>query len=341
METHLGLGIGLVLLGGLLNGSFAAPMKRLPAWRWENTWLIFSLVATIVLPWAMALATVPNLGAIYQQTAWPVLLRVGLFGLGWGIGSTLFGLGITRVGMALGFAIILGITASMGSLFPLIVLHSEQLFSRAGYALMVGIVLVVVGIVFCSLAGRQREREIARAKNNPSRSGFGVGLVICIFSGIFSPMINFSFLFGGDLQQSSLAAGASPSMASNAVWSLALTGGLLPNAAYCLYLLQKNRTWPLYRAPAAGAGYWFGASLMGLVWFGGLVVYGMGATVLGPLGGIVGWPVFMAINITVANVWGALSGEWKGASRRSYAYSLVGIAILFVAIAVIGAGGSG
>ena len=70
------------------------------------------------------------------------------------------------------------------------------------------------------------------------------------------------------------------------------------------------------------------------------MAYGAGATALGPLGGIVGWPLFMSMSLITSNIWGALTGEWKGASRRSYAYSLVGIGFLIVAITVISRGGS-
>ena len=78
---------------------------------------------------------------------------------------------------------------------------------------------------------------------------------------------------------------------------------------------------------------------MGIVLFGSFVAYGMGATALGPLGGIVGWPLFMSMSLITSNVWGALTGEWVGASRRSHAYSLIGIAFLIVAITVISRGG--
>lgn len=78
---------------------------------------------------------------------------------------------------------------------------------------------------------------------------------------------------------------------------------------------------------------------MGLVWFGGIAAYGMGAAALGRLGGMLGWPLFVATNIIVANFWGALTGEWAGASRRSYNYSVAGIAALLIAIFVIAQGG--
>jgi len=109
-----------------------------------------------------------------------------------GAGSTLFGLGILRVGMALGFALILGITASFGSLIPMAILHPGELFLKRGIALIIGTIVMVLGLAFLALAGRARERDQADAG---ARSGFTVGLVICIFSGIFSSMMNFSFVF--------------------------------------------------------------------------------------------------------------------------------------------------
>jgi hypothetical protein len=50
MNTEFGLGMGLVLLGGFLTGSFALPMKRMPAWRWEHTWLIYSFSGMVIVP---------------------------------------------------------------------------------------------------------------------------------------------------------------------------------------------------------------------------------------------------------------------------------------------------
>jgi L-rhamnose-H+ transport protein len=75
-----------------------------------------------------------------------------------------------------------------------------------------------------------------------------------------------------------------------------------------------------------------------LLWFGGIAFYGMGAASLGSLGNIVGWPIFMTIDIIAALFWGAVSGEWKGASRRALAYNWTGVGVLLLAIAVISAG---
>ena len=61
---ELTYGIAGVLIGGILNGSFVAPMKKLPDWSWENSWLIYSISGLLVIPWIAAIATVPQLGTV-------------------------------------------------------------------------------------------------------------------------------------------------------------------------------------------------------------------------------------------------------------------------------------
>jgi L-rhamnose-H+ transport protein len=74
---------------------------------------------------------------------------------------------------------------------------------------------------------------------------------------------------------------------------------------------------------------------MGTLWFGGMSIYGIGTAMMGPLGKVVGWPVFMSVVIVTANVNGLLSGEWKGAKTSSIALAWGGIALLVLAIIVV------
>jgi L-rhamnose-H+ transport protein len=328
-------GLALVLVAGILNGSFAAPMKRMPAWRWENCWLLFALSGLLIFPWIINLATVPNILQVYSGASPSTLIEVILFGLLWGTGATLFGLGISRVGMALGFALILGITASFGSLLPLAILHPEQILAKRGLALIAGTAVMVLGLRFLARAGRIRESDL-RVSESP-RSGFTAGLVICIFSGIFSSMMNFSFVFGDELKVRALQGGASGTMAANPIWTLTVSGGFVVNVLYCVYLLNRNRTWDVFRQPGSEINWPLGLAT-GVLWFGGIVFYGMGAAYLGSAGAIVGWPIFMTLDILAGVFWGAMSGEWKRASRRAIAYCWAGIAILLLAIVIISLG---
>lgn len=330
------LGFAVVIFGGLLHGSFAFPMKRIEArWSWENIWLVYSVVGLAVLPPVLAMTTVPALGQIYGSIPASTIALVALFGLGWGAGSVLFGQAISRIGMALGFAIILGITSALGSLLPLLILSPQDIWTPKGQALVLGLVIAVAGISVCSKAGAMRDREARTANPTTSQGRFLTGLAISVLSGVLSPMLNFGFVFGEPLQTAARANGAHSSLASNAIWAPALLAGFLVNAGYAIYLLNRNRTWALFMARPAGAARWVGSAVMGLFWFGGISVYGMGAASMGRMGAVAGWPVFMSTVIVTANILGFLSGEWRHASSAARTLEWVGIGLLLGAILVI------
>jgi L-rhamnose-H+ transport protein len=140
------------------------------------------------------------------------------------------------------------------------ILHPDQLTTKRGIALITGTLVMVLGLILLSFAGRTREREAGTRENE--RSGFTMGLIICIFSGIFSSMLNFSFVFGDELRLRALQLGASSAMATNPIWALAVSGGFLANCVYCVQLLNKNRTWGAFRQPNSGP-YWLLGFTMG------------------------------------------------------------------------------
>ena len=49
---NVGISVLQVLAGGVLNGSFVAPMKVIKTWRWENSWLLYSIVGLLIIPFA-------------------------------------------------------------------------------------------------------------------------------------------------------------------------------------------------------------------------------------------------------------------------------------------------
>src|SRR5437763_14152715 len=104
----------LALGAGILNGSFATPTRFMNRWKWENVWALWAVFAMFVLPWSVALVTVPHVVATYQTAeVRHALLLVILFGAGYGIAAIRFGLGVEALGVAGHFAIALG-TASAG-----------------------------------------------------------------------------------------------------------------------------------------------------------------------------------------------------------------------------------
>ena len=132
---------------------------------------LWSFMGLIVVPTAVALATVVHPWEVYAGASRQSVMLIVLFGLLWGVSAILFGLGVSRVGLAIGFGVILGISASLGALIPLFLLHPESLLRPAGLLTMAGIALLLSGVACCGIAGRIREtsRPVTRA-----------GLVICI-----------------------------------------------------------------------------------------------------------------------------------------------------------------
>jgi len=344
MGSSVLIGALIVVLGGLMVGSYTAPMKFLNRWSWESTWLVYSVVGLTIAPLAIAFWTLPNLMEIFRSAEFSDMALVAFFGLGWGTGSVLFGLAVSRIGMSLAFAIILGLTTAIGSIIPLVVFSPEQIWTLKGAVILFGIAVVIVGISFCAWAGDVKEKSVLKSNSssdaNDSSSGrFKTGLIICVVSGVLSPMLNLAIAFGSPISDLAVSMGASQGAAANAIWALAVVSGSLVNAGFCVYLLSKNSTWPEF-CQARLSWHWVGAAVMGILWMGGISLYGSGSSVLGKLGPVVGWPVYLATVIVVANIWGLMTGEWKDAPKRSLSLLGVGLVVLVGAIFSISVGGT-
>ena len=323
----------LLLVSGVFKGSAAAPLKYAKSSEWENLWLIQTIVGMIVLPWLLVWATVPHPMHVYRASGiWPITAATG-FGFGWGIGTLLYIIGVVMVGMSVSFAIILSLTATLGSLFPLLVLHPHELHSHRGHLLLLALAVTVVGVVLCAYAGAGRLEEKSGSSGQQARGHFWRGIIVCVLSGILSPMLNFAFAFGGHVTAVAEQFGASPLWAPNAVWAIAFTAAVGPNVWYCLYHLGLGNSWR--RFLAAPSENLVAGSMMGLLFLASTILYGIGAEGLGVWGTSTGWAINMCTTIFAAHAWGLLTGEWKNASRKSYALLTLGLIAVTAAIFLV------
>jgi L-rhamnose-H+ transport protein len=339
VTEHFSLGMAIIFLSGALNGSFALPMKYARRWSWENTWLVFALVALILLPWSLAAGFVPHLGKVYQQTPGRLLAGQAAFGFMWGIAQCTFGLGIETVGMALAFTVVSGLACLSGSLVPLLVIDPGELIRPRGILLLISIPILLTGLVFYGKAGRRREREQSSEPSTQRRVSysFKAGLGICVFTGIVGSAWNVGFAFSGPILRTSVAAGAGPLTSTYAVWAVILSAGFVPNFIYCAYLLSRNKTWPRFRA-APVRETMLGVA-MGFLWLSGIVGYGIGATFAGRYGTSIGFTLFIASQILASNTLGMLTGEWKQTSARTRQILMAAVAVTLVSVIVLNLGG--
>jgi L-rhamnose-H+ transport protein len=330
--SDLTIGIMLALVAGILNGSFAAPIKYARQWKWENIWAVWGVAGMLVFPWLIVFLTIPDAWSIYRTTDTRLFLLLLGFGVGFGLAQVFFGLGIASVGIALNFAIAIGLSTALGSLVPLIVLERQRIFTAQGKMIFLGVALMLAGIVGCAWAGRMKEKNLEGSAPRSRESSavtmsFRTGLLFCILAGVGSPLINFGLAFGAPFIAGAAQQGVSPSSRANVIWAPLVTASLIPYLIYCAYLWRKNKTFKLYAAKGTGLNWVLGA-VMGLLWFGSTVIYGGASARMSTMGPILGWPLFMSVIIITSNVWGFATGEWKGAGGKALAFMLGGIAFL-------------
>jgi hypothetical protein len=63
------------------------------------------------------------------------------------------------------------------------------------------------------------------------------------------------------------------------------------------------------------------------------MLYGLGEQRVGT---VTGWPLFIGAMILSSSATGFLTGEWKGAGRRSQIYLCIGSLVIFTALLVSG-----
>jgi multidrug transporter EmrE-like cation transporter len=344
VSQSLWVGIVLNLIAGLMAGACMLPLKFNREWRWENTWLIFSLVSLFVLPWILALSLVNHLFQTYNALTAAQFAIPIFFGAGWGIAQVLFGVSIQRLGLALAYAIVVGLGTLLGTLVPLFVQHRARVGRGILIQVLAGIVVMLIGIGLSTWAGQIRERPHERtttkrvdAANAQSSltSGYLTAVLLAILCGLMAPMLNFSFAFGQDIAHQAVRLGNSELRAAYAVWPIGLAGGSLPNVAYSLYLLRRKRSWKMFRLA------WPDTLLpifMGVLWMGAFAFYGMSSTYLGFFGTSIGRGLFQIFMIMTAILSGVWAGEWKSAPRTSIVLLLLGFGCLTAATALLAMG---
>jgi L-rhamnose-H+ transport protein len=328
-----GTGAFLIVLGGMMEGLFALPVRLTPRWSWENIWGAGSLAALVLVPGPLLWLTIPRLSEVYAATPGWTIVSTVIFGAGWGLGGIFFGLGVSALGLSLGTSSIMGLIAIGGSVVPLLLQHHDQLLSRSSIALFAGICVMVIGLAVCARAGSLKAAN--QGPQEVNAASFARGAFYCLAAGLLSALVNFALIFGAPLAQAAAARGAAPAAANNAIWAIVFVTNYVLNLAYCVYLGRKRSTLQKFMLPGTGY-YWLLAVAMGLLWAGGIVIYGLGASMEGAYGPVFAFPVMLIVSILTGNLTGVLLGEWKGATTQAKRTMQLGVVIMVVAILVLG-----
>lgn len=322
-------GLTTVVIAGAVTGSVLAPMKLMKGWRFENIWLIYSIGAYAIAPWAVALFTVPNLFTVYRMVPTEILVFTFLLGMGFGLAVVLSGVAVDLVGLSISTALLYGSSVALGSIGAMVMVEPSRLLTSRGMEVVAWDLILVVGVLFCAQAGRVRDPAASSSGARTRR-----GVVVSLLAGVLSTLFNIVLTYGEPIRQQAIALGANPRLASNAIWALAVSGGSLPSIVWSLRLLSRQQTWGLYRQP----GTRWNSSIcigMGIAWIAGTVLYSVGVSRIGRFGTTLAWPIYMSAIILTGIAWGLVLREWRGAPSRAIRYLWMGVGTQVVAIALL------
>jgi len=338
MNADPSLGVFLHAVGGLAAASFYIPLKKIKGWGWESGWLISGFASWLIVPLLVAMITVPNLVEVLTSIKLTDFLGTYIFGVLWGIGMLTFGLTMRYLGIALGMAIALGLCAVFGTLIPPIVEGTFiGLFSHSqGQLILTGVLLCVVGIVICGMAGIRKEKDLSESNQNGTLDEFDLkkGLLVAGVAGVLSACFAFGLAYGSDIAKLSIEMGTESLWQNSLVLVIILWGGFTTNAIWCLYLNITNKTLGDYTSknPKQLSNYIF-ALLAGTIWYCQFSFYGNGSSFLGEEYHFASWTLHMAFIILFSNFWGIYLKEWQGVSKK--VYWLLGSGLFFVVLSTV------
>jgi L-rhamnose-H+ transport protein len=153
------IGFSFVLAAGIFRGAYFLGLKYVEPWKWENIWLVYATLALLVMPLALALATAPHLAEAIGAAPKGDVTRALLYGAGWEIGSVLSGLGVVRMGMAVGVSVLIGVDAAVGSFVPLAVNPPDLIAKKKGFMVIIAVLTLLLGVAVVGFAGKKREQQ--------------------------------------------------------------------------------------------------------------------------------------------------------------------------------------
>lgn len=333
------------------------PQKRVRGWSWQSYWLAQAAFCWLLLPIVGAFVTVPNFWQVVQASPGDAMLRSFLLGAAYGIGGTAFGMAIRYVGFSITYAAAIGLSTVIGTAHAIAKGGSslaeaganiDAFLARTGAQWVVlGIVIGVVGVVFCGLAGHWKERDQAQAgKTAAGGNNLLIGLALCLLAGVLSAVYGISLAEGAPIANLAKAHAAghtvmgidAATFCSNAIYPFSNAGAFLTTAIYCLFLHSRHRTLgevvtiPKGEDKSRFPVNWAMAILTGCLWYGQFFFYGFGHFYIMKVAGFeqACWAIHMILLILLGTLIGVVFSEWKGCSRRTYLGLVLAIGLLII-----------
>lgn len=334
------IGTGFHAIGGMAASSCYTPSSKVKQWSWGTFWLVQALFAWILMPLLAGVFTVPNFFQILNDAPSKVIWGAFLLGAVYGFGSMSFGLAIKHIGYSLTYTIAIGLSAVIGTITPLLINGTfDEYFSSTGSGIVAtGMILSVVGVTICGLAGFKKEEDLKTIDAPGKQFKMLTGMLLAIIGGVLSAVFNLSLEHGQPIADMAAKNGAGH-FEQNAKMIVSTAGCFVTNLVWFLILGIKGKTLKEFTAKSGIPAKqrlkntaW--SALAGTLWFGQFFFYGLGHVRMGKFQ-FISWVLHMSMLIFFSYIVGVVMKEWKQVSRKTYIILILGLVILVASFVIM------
>lgn len=337
------IGTGLHAIGGIAAASCYLPNTQTSKWSWETFWLVQAIFAWVIVPLIIGLLTVPDFFTILANAPSGPFWTAFLLGGAYGFGGMSFGKAINHIGYSLTYTLAIGISAVMGTIFPLVILGGlGEFFSKPGGGIVLaGMTLALTGVIFCGWAGFKKEKDLNLTGSAKAGFNMSVGLALTIVAGVLSGVFNLSLEYGQPIADIAASNGAGH-FEGNAKLIISTSGCFVVN--FIWFIIVSIRKGTLKEFINEGdfplkfiLRNWIWSALAGTLWCLQFFFYGLGHVKMGNFQ-FASWVLHMSMLIFFSFIVGLLMKEWKSVQRKTYFILIIGLITLISSFCIISYG---
>lgn len=333
------IGTGLHAIGGISAASCYLPNTQTKKWSWGTFWLAQALFAWVIMPLLIGWLTVPGFFQILVDAPSKPFWTAFLLGAAYGFGGMSFGKAINHIGYSLTYTLAIGISAVLGTIFPMLIFGGlGDFFTKPGGGIVLsGMILSVTGVVICGWAGFRKEKDLKQS--NIGKAGFNmtVGLLLTIVAGVLSGVFNLSLEYGQPIADMAAQNGAGH-FEGNAKQVISTSGCFVVNLIWFLIAGLRNGTLKEFLPQNGLSGNtifrnWLWSAFAGTLWAMQFFFYGLGHVKMGNFQ-FASWVLHMSMLIFFSYIVGVFMKEWKSVRLQTYILLITGLLILIASFCI-------
>ncbi len=333
------LGTGLHAIGGASAASCYLPNTQTRQWSWGTFWLVQALFAWVIMPLIVGWLTVPDFFAILNDAPSKPFWAAFLLGAAYGFGGMSFGKAINYIGYSLTYTLAIGISAVLGTIFPMIIFGGLGSFftKPGGDIVLTGMILSMLGVILCGWAGFKKEKDLNSLTIGKPGFNMTLGLLLTIVAGVLSGVFNLSLEYGQPIADIAAQHGAG-NFQGNAKMIISTSGCFVVNFIWFIVAGIRQHTLKEFLPRVGLSGKeifrnWIWSALAGTLWCAQFFFYGLGHVQMGNFQ-FVSWVLHMSMLIFFSYIVGVLMKEWKFVKPKTNVTLIIGLLVLIASFCI-------